>query len=68
MPLTELLHRVEGKSDRGDIHGTWYAGIYATGGRPFNDGSLRCLEMMMVMRKLGLVAASLFIALPLLIA
>jgi len=66
MPLTELLHRVEGKSDRGDIHGTWYAGIHATGGRPLYDGSLRCLEMM---RKLGVVAASLFIALlPMLIA
>jgi hypothetical protein len=65
MPLTELLHRVEGKSDRGDIHGTWYAGIHATGGRPLYDGSLRILEM----RKLGVVAASLFIALlPLLIA
>jgi len=66
MPLTELLHRVEGKSDRGDIHGTWYAEIHATGGRPLYDGSLRILEMM---RKLGVVAASLFIALlPLLIA
>jgi hypothetical protein len=38
------------------------------GGRWTINGSLRCLEMMMVMRKLGLVAASLFIALPLLIA
>ncbi|HEX5031128.1 MAG TPA: hypothetical protein VFX78_06700 [Candidatus Eisenbacteria bacterium] len=66
MPLTELLHRVEGKSDRGDIHGTRYAEIHATGGRPLDNGSLRFLEMM---KKLGLVAASLFIALlPMLIA
>ena len=35
------------------------------GGGRCTDGSLRNLEMM---RKLGLVAASLFIALPLLIA
>ena len=66
MPLTELLQRVEGKSDRGDIHGTWYAGTRRTRGRPLDNGSLRFLEMM---RKLGVVAASLFIALlPLLIA
>lgn len=66
MLLPELLHRVEGKPDRGDIHGTRYAEILKTGGRPFHDGSLRFLEMM---KKLGLVAASLFIALlPMLIA